>query len=64
MHNRLWTAGWDAFVSGRQCEPSRDPVIAEYSAGLPEGDQLAVELAKVWERGFNAAHAYVACGSS
>jgi hypothetical protein len=57
MHNRLYTAGWQSFVDGQPCQPRSDPVVREYTAGLPVGDQLAYDIEQIFESGFHDARA-------
>lgn len=55
MRNRLYAAGWGAFVRGCSFAPEADPVVCEYSAGLSVGDQFAAHIRGVWASGFNDA---------
>lgn len=55
MNNRLYAAGWSAYVRGVSFEPQSDPVVREYAAELSVGDQLATHIRGIWERGFDDA---------
>lgn len=57
MHNRLYHAGWRAYVDGKPADPANDPVVREYTTQLRPGDQLAADIAAVWEQGFADARA-------
>lgn len=50
--NRLYAAGWDAFRDGHPDDPGADPVVRELTAGIPVGDQRAVDLQGYWLDGY------------
>ncbi len=55
MHNRLYSAGRQAFLDGRPCEPRTEPVVREYTAGRAAGDQFVRDIVEAFEAGYEDA---------